>query len=345
MTTLVPVKQIESFALAAYLELGVARADAEKAARLLVESDLVGQDGHGIFRLPQYAGSIRSGRIAANPNIRLVEDGPATALIDGDNGLGHLVMARATDVAIEKARTQGAAWVGVRGSNHAGAASIWASRMLPHDMIGIYLAVGSNNFMAPWGGFERLLGTNPLAFAVPALEEPPIVLDMATSIAANGKVQMARQRGEPIPAGWIIDRQGNPITDSNKAGEGALLPFGEYKGYGLALMIALLAGSLNEAAVGKAADTKTGPTNTGQSVLAVSISRFGDPVAFKRRVDAFAREIRSSGRLPGVDALRLPGERSHNTRLERSKAGVPIPPALRSALDKLADEIGIARLG
>ena len=115
-------------------------------------------------------------------------------------------MARATEIAIEKAKTQGAAWVGVRGSNHAGAASIWASQMLPHDMIGIYLAVGSNNFMAPWGGFERLLGTNPIAFAVPGLEEPPILFDMATSIAANGKVQMAQQRGR-ADAGRLGDRQ------------------------------------------------------------------------------------------------------------------------------------------
>lgn len=344
MTTLIPVKKLEAFALAAYLKLGVERSAAEKAASLLVESDLVGQDGHGIFRLPQYAGNIKAGNIAANANIRVVEDGPATALVDGDNGLGHLVMARATDVAIEKAKSQGAAWVGVRGSNHAGAASIWASRMLPHDMIGVYLAVGSNNFMAPWGGFERLFGTNPIAFAVPTLEEPPIVLDMATSIAANGKVQMARQRGEQIPAGWIIDREGNPITDPTKADQGTLLPVGEYKGYGLALMIGLLAGSLNEAAFGKAADVKAGPSNTGQSVLAISISRFGDATAFKQRVDAAAREIRNSGKLPGVDAIRLPGERSHYTRLERAKSGVPIPPALKAALDKLAGEIGIAPL-
>jgi LDH2 family malate/lactate/ureidoglycolate dehydrogenase len=179
---------------------------------------------------------------------------------------------------------------------------------------------------------------------VPTLEEPPIVLDMATSIAANGKVQMARQRGEQIPAGWIIDREGNPITDPTKADQGTLLPVGEYKGYGLALMIGLLAGSLNEAAFGKAADVKAGPSNTGQSVLAISISRFGDPTAFKQRVDAAAREIRNSGKLPGVDAIRLPGERSHHTRLERAKSGVPIPPALKAALDKLAGEIGIAPL-
>ena len=160
-TSRIPVPALIAFAATAFAKAGVPQPDAAKAGQLLIESDLAGSDGHGIFRLPQYVNGLRSGRIAARPEIRVDIDGPATAHVDGGNGLGHLVMARATEIAIEKAKTQGAAWVGVCASNHAGAASIWASRMLPHDMIGIYLAVGSNNFMAPWGGFERLLGTNP----------------------------------------------------------------------------------------------------------------------------------------------------------------------------------------
>src|SRR5262249_21686653 len=151
--------------------------------------------------------------------IRIVNEAPASALIDGGNGFGHLVMAKVADVAVAKAKTHGTAWVGTRMSNHAGAASVWAAAMLPHDMIGLYFAVGPN-FMAPTGGFERLLGTNPLAIAVPAGDEPPVVLDMATSVAANGKVQMARQRGERVPEGWLIDGQGRPITDPARVDEG-----------------------------------------------------------------------------------------------------------------------------
>ena len=343
-TTRVPVATLIAFAEACFRAAGVPEADAAKAARLLIESDLAGSDGHGIFRLPQYVGGLRSGRVAARPDIRVINDGPATAQVDGGKGLGHLVMARATDVAVEKAKAQGAAWVGVRGSNHAGAASIWASRMLPHDMIGIYLAVGANNFMAPWGGFERLLGTNPIAIAVPALEEPPVVVDMATSIAANGKIQMAQQRGEKLPAGWAIDRHGQPITDPDRVAEGVLLPVGEYKGYALSLMIGLLAAVLNDAAFGREGNTPGLPSNTGQAVLALSISRFGDPVAFKRRVDAVIRDIHNSGRLPGVDAIRLPGERSWHVRQERQREGVPVPPSLRAALDKVAGDVGVARL-
>ena len=344
-TTRAPVSALIAFAASAFAKTGVARDDAEKAARLLIESDLAGSDGHGIFRLAQYANGLKSGRIAASAEIRVLDDGPATAHLDGGNALGHLVMARATEIAIAKAKTQGAGWVGVRGSNHAGAASIWASQMLPHDMIGIYLAVGSNSFMAPWGGFERLLGTNPIAFAVPGLEEPPVVLDMATSIAANGKIQMAQQRGDAMPEGWVIDREGNPITDPNRAGEGVLLPIGDYKGYGLSLMIGLIGATLNGGQFGRDVADQTLASNTGQAVLALSISRFGDPTQFKRRVDQVVRDIRGSGRLPGVEEIRLPGERSHAVRSERLRDGVPIPPGLRAALDKFADGLGMARLG
>ena len=342
-TERVVVSDVIAFAAAVFAKLGVPEADALKAARLLIESDLNGSDGHGIFRLAHYANLLKAGKIDPRGIVRVDIDGPATAHVDGGNALGHLVMARATEIAIEKAKTQGAAWVGVRGSNHAGAASIWASQMLPHDMIGIYLAVGSNSFMAPWGGFERLLGTNPIAFAVPGLDEPPILFDMATSIAANGKVQMAQARGEPMPVGWVIDKEGNPITDPNKANEGVLLPIGDYKGYGLSLMIGLIAATLNGGQFGRDADQSL-PTNTGQAVLALQISRFGDPTEFKRRVDYIARDIRGSGKLPGVEEIRLPGDRAYRVRQERLVRGIPVPPSLRATLDKLAGTIGVERM-
>ncbi len=340
----VPVERLVAFATNAYVKAGVPAHDAAQAARLLVQSDLAGQDWHGMFRLPHYIAGMRNGRIAATADIKVIDQGPGTALVDGANGLGHLVMARASEAAIAKAQVQGVAWVGVRRSNHAGAASIWPSMMLPHDMIGIYLAVGSANFMAPWGGFERLLGTNPIAIAVPAHHEPPVVVDMATSVAANGKVQLARQRGETLPIGWMIDRTGTPITDPQRADEGVLLPAGDYKGYALSLMIGLLAGTLNTAAFGREPEGNAGPSNTGQAVIALAISRFGDPLAFKARIDHVVRDIRGSGRLPGVDAIRLPGERSYAIRQERLANGVPIPSGLCNALDQLADDLAISRL-
>ena len=343
-TPRVSVPQVIGFAATVFAKLGVPAADAAKAARLLIESDLNGSDGHGIFRLAQYANGLKQGKVDPKGEIKVDIDAAATAHIDGGNALGHLVMARATEIAIEKAKTQGAAWVGVRGSNHAGAASIWASQMLPHDMIGIYLAVGSNSFMAPWGGFERLLGTNPIAFAVPGLDEPPILFDMATSIAANGKVQMAQAKGEPMPEGWVIDKAGKPITDPNKAGEGVLLPIGDYKGYGLSLMIGLIGATLNGGQFGRDGDQNL-PSNTGQAVLALSISRFGDVTEFKKRVDYIARDMRGSGKLPGVSEIRLPGDRAYAVRQERMAQGIPVPPSLRAVLDKLAEGLGVPRIG
>jgi LDH2 family malate/lactate/ureidoglycolate dehydrogenase len=164
------------------------------------------------------------------------------ALVDGDNGMGHLVMRFATARAIEKAKQAGVAWVGVKGSNHAGPASLYAGMPPEHGMIGLYLAVGNANHLPAWGGIDMLLSTNPIAVAVPAGEEPAIVLDMATTVAAYGKVKTKAQRGETMPEGWMMDRQGRPLTDPRRANEGFLLPIGGYKGYGLALIFGLLAG-------------------------------------------------------------------------------------------------------
>src|SRR5690606_20015307 len=165
--------------------------------RLMLGADLIGSDAHGIFRLSQYAGWLRAGRINPKPDIRVVQKGPATALVDGDNGMGHLVMARAAQLAIEMARESGVAWVGARRSNHAGAGALYASMPVEHGMVGIYMAVSSANHMAPWGGAEQLLGTNPIAFGIPAGEEPPVIFDMATSVAAFGKIRTHALENKP----------------------------------------------------------------------------------------------------------------------------------------------------
>ena len=343
-----PAERLRGFVERVMLALGMPAEDAAIAAAAMIESDLSGADGHGIFRLPQYARRIQAGGMNLRPEMRVKRGGPSAAIVDGDNGLGHLVMTRATDLAVEMAGATGAAWVGVRGSNHAGAASVWAARMLPHDMIGIYIAIGNANHLAPWGGIDRLLSTNPIAIAVPAFEEPPVVLDMATTVAAYGKVKLAAQRGEPMPEGWMIDREGRPLTDAARAEEGLLLPSGGYKGYALAFLFGLLAGTLNDAAFG--ADTidfnqdDLTPTNTGQAVLAISIARLGDVAAFKRRVDAVVRQMRASATLPGVDRIRVPGEGRHSFREERGLTGIPVPARLVAALAKLAQDLDVAPL-
>ena len=188
-------RDLESFVARALTAVGLPASDAEQVAQLMILADLRGSDGHGIFRLSQYIRRIRAGGMNLRPNIHVVQETDATALVDGDNGMGHLVMRFATGVAIEKAGRSGIGWVGVQRSNHAGPAALYAMMPLEHNMIGIYLAVGSANHMPPWGGVELLLSTNPIAFAIPASEEPPIVLDIATSVAAYGKVKTKAQRG------------------------------------------------------------------------------------------------------------------------------------------------------
>jgi LDH2 family malate/lactate/ureidoglycolate dehydrogenase len=282
------------------------------------------------------------------PNIRAVQETVATALVDGDNGMGHLVMQLAAQVAIKKAERVGIGWVGVRQSNHAGPAALYAMMPLERDMIGIYIAVGSANHMPPWGGIELLLSTNPIAFAIPALEEPPIVLDIATSVTAYGNVKTKAQRGEPMPEGWMIDALGRPLTDPKRAEEGFLLPIGGYKGYGLALVFGLLAGTMNGAAFGRDVidfnKDDTTPTNTGQVIVALDIARFSLVEGFKRKVDEVIRDFRNSKRMPGVDQIRLPGEQSHATWLDRSALGVPINDALLNTLEQVATELAVEGL-
>src|SRR5436305_5632945 len=324
-------------------------ADAEIAAGLVVEADLRGSDTHGVIRLPLYMRRLKAGGINARPHIRIVEERPGTALVDGDNGMGHLVMRFAAMTAIEKAKAAGVAWVGARMSNHAGPAALYAMMPLAHDMIGIYLAVGSNNHLPPWGSSENWLGTNPIAIAIPADGEPPIVLDMAPTVAAFGKVRLKMQRGEELPVGWMIGRDGKPLTDPKRAEEGLLLPIGDYKGYGLSLIVGLLAGTLNQAAFGReVVDFVKEPgraTNTGHAIVALSIEAFAPAAVFKRQVDAAVRAMRAAQRLPGVDRIWLPGEQSHLKRQDRTKNGIPMPKSLRENLNAAARDLAIAPLG
>jgi L-2-hydroxycarboxylate dehydrogenase (NAD+) len=343
---------LRTFTEKAFQQVGVPAEDASTIAALMLEADLQGSDGHGIFRLPQYIRRIRAGGANPRPRIRVERERAAMALVNGDNGMGHLAMSYAANLAIDKARAAGSAWVGVRWSNHAGPASLYARMPLRHGMIGMYFAVGNANHLPPWGGVEMLLSTNPVAVAIPAGKEPPIVLDMATTVAAFGKVKTRAQRGEPMPEGWMVDREGRPLTDPKRMNEGFLLPLGGheggYKGYGMALVFGLLAGTLNNAAMGRDvvdfnADDAT-PTNTGQAILAIDVSAFDDVEKFRERVDELARDIRSSERMKGFERIFLPGEQSHERRAERTRLGVPVPPALLSSLNQLGEKLGIGRL-
>src|SRR5580700_4677988 len=345
---LVEIAKIVEFITRALSAAGIPPQDAGQVAALMAEADARGGDAHGVFRLPQYVKQIQSGAVNPRPDIRIVNNQPGSALVDGDNALGHLVMKRATELAIEKARQCGVAWVGTRRSNHAGPAQLYPRMIAEQNMIGLYFCVGNTNLVPPWGGTEVLLSTNPIAIAVPALRHPVISLDMATTNTAFGKIRLKAQRGEPMPEGWMIDRQGKPLTDPKRASEGFLLPIGGPKGYGLALMIGLLAGTLNGAAFGRdvvdyTVDSKT-PSNTGQAIVALDIATFADVQTFKQNVDELWEVMKSSPTLPGVDEVRLPGERSEQIYRERMAHGVPLSDGQRKILDELADRLQVQRL-
>jgi L-2-hydroxycarboxylate dehydrogenase (NAD+) len=346
--TRVTFDQLNHFIGQTMLALGLPPEDAATVARLMAQADLQGSDGHGVIRIPQYARRILAGGVNTTPNIRVKEERLATALLDGDNGMGHLVMQRAADMAIDKARRCGIAWVGSQFSNHAGPASLYARMPLAHDMIGLYFAVGNANHLPPWGGLDMLLSTNPIAVAIPTQEETPIVLDMATTVAAYGKVKAKAQRGEMMPEGWMIDRQGQPLLDPKRSEEGFLMPIGGYKGYGLSLIVGLLAGTLNGAAMGKAVidfnKDDASVTNTGQAIAVIDPAAFGDIGEFKARVDTLVRELRASERMPGVERIWLPGEQSEAKRQDYTAHGIPIAPALTQQLNQVADRLKVPRL-
>jgi L-2-hydroxycarboxylate dehydrogenase (NAD+) len=348
MTVGVPYGRLRDFIASAFEKAGMPAPDAQTVASLMAEADLQGSDGHGVIRLPQYLRRIRAGGINLKPDIRVERERAGMALIDGGNAMGHLVMKRAAELAIEKARVAGVAWVGAHRSNHAGPASLYARMPLAHDMLGLYFAVGNANHLPPWGGLDLLLSTNPIAAAIPARDEAPVVLDMATTVAAYGKVKALAAKGGSMPEGWMIDREGRPLTDPKRAEEGFLLPIGGYKGYGLALVVGLLAGTLNGAAMGRDVidfnkDHVT-PTNTGQAIVAIDPAAFGDLDEFKSAVDRVVRDLRASERLPGVERIWTPGEQSHLKRAAQSRDGIAIAPALRQTLARLAADIGIEPL-
>ena len=237
------------------------------------------------------------------------------------------------------------AWVGTFNGNHAGAGAIYSSMPLDKDMIGMYMTVANANHMAPWGGVELILGTNPISIAIPAGEEPPVVLDIATTMTSYGKIKMAAQKGESIPVGWMIDRKGQPLTDPKRSSEGFILPIGGYKGYGLNVVIGMLAGVLNGAAFGRnVVDFNKDPAavnNSGHMIFAMRVDNFQPVEAFKEEMDRVIREIRDSERMDNVDRIWMPGEMEHQRILERKEKGIPLAPVVIANLNRLAAELNL----
>ena len=339
------VERLEAFIRSVLGAYDVSEEHARTCAARMIEADLRGMHGHGIYRLPGYCRRIETGGYNLRPSVRIQRETPVSALVDGDNGLGQVVVTFAVELAIRKAKQNGLAWIGIRGSNHAGAGGVYAALGLPHDLISMYMAIGNANHMPPWGGVDLLLSTNPVAYAIPTGEEPPIVLDMATTVASYGKVKVTAQKGETLPVGWMMDRNGQALTDPKRINEGFLLPIGGHKGFGLNFIIGALAGVLNSAYFGSEVidfnkDFLT-PTNSGQVYFAMRPDLFRDLTEFKAEMDERIREIRNSTPMKGAEPIRLPGEMALRREQRMRAEGVPVASQVLDQLRQIAQKLDL----
>src|SRR3712207_3994940 len=300
--------------------------DASIVADSLVQANLRGVDSHGVARVGIYVKRLEMGLVNPRPNVEVAREGAGTLLVDGDNGMEQVVGVRAIDLGLDKAKESGGVSVGVRRSNHYGAGAYYVQRAVDRDTVAFAYS-NAPPTMAPWGGVDPYVGTNPYAFGVPAGKHPPIILDMATSIVARGKIILAAQKGESIPEGWAIDKHGNETTDAQEALEGSVLPFGGPKGYALSLMIDIMAGTLTGAGFGPRVtslyDNFDEPQDVGAFFQLIDIGQFADPDAFKANIDRMIEEIKASRKSAGTEEIFLPGEIEYRMEQEREASGIP----------------------
>jgi len=282
--------------------------------------------------------------IDPHAEIQKVSESDATVLIDGNNNFGAVVGSRALEIALSKAKQHGASLVGVKGSNHFGTGAYYALKAIEQGMVLLVMSNASQT-MPPTGGIRPFIGTNPLAVGVPAGQEMPFVLDMATSLVARGKIIVAAQKGENIPLGWAIDKDGNPTTDANAALEGSVLPVGGPKGYAISMFIDILCGVLTGAGFGKYVNNMyenwEQPQNVGHMFLAVDINRFIPLEMFKRRMDQYIREIKQEPKAPGVHEILIPGEIEYRRTREQKETGIELPYKVVRELTEIGERYGI----
>ncbi len=316
---------------------GVSERDAGIVTDVLVEANLRGHDSHGVVRIPGWVEGLEAGAINAHSAPRLVRETAGSALMDGDRGLGPVVATAACACAAGKAKQAGIGMVSVRSASHIGMLQYYTLELAAGGLIGVAMT-NTEPGMAPHGGIDRVIGTNPLSVAIPG-REAPVVLDMSTSVAARGRIVLARDRGEEIPAGWAVDSEGNPTTDPAAALEGALLPAGGAKGSGLAIIVDLLTGALAGAAVTtgvKGTFVMDRESTKGDLFLAIDPEAVGEREAFLDRVEELKRDVRACRPAPGTKQVYLPGEPETECRERRLKDGIPIEEELADELERLA---------
>lgn len=349
--------QLLEFSKNIFLKIGCSEADAVLAAEVLVAADARGIDSHGVARLGGYVRLWEAGRVNATPHIRILHETPSTATIDGDAGLGLVVAPKAMQVAIDKAKQVGTGWVSVGNSNHFGIAGFHAMMALPHDMIGIAMT-NASALVAPTFSVEKMLGTNPVAVAIPAKEQPAFVADFATTTASNGKLEILQRKQAPAPMGWVQDEAGNQTSDAAiLKNNGAMLPLGgdrehgSHKGYALGSIVDIFSAVLSGGSYGPWAPPFPAyiamPANMpgkglGHFFGAMRIDAFRPADEFKEHMDRWIRRFRASKPVNPAQQVLIPGDPERETEADRMKNGIPVFDAVVKDLRTLEEKFGIA---
>lgn len=353
--TLIPHKVLSDFSAEVFMHFGVSERDAIQAADVLSKADVRGIDSHGVARLRTYVDMFRIGRINPKPHIKIVRERKSVATVDGDSGLGLVVGPKANEIAMDKASQFGSGWVSVCNTNHYGIASYYPLKALDRNLIG-WSMTNSSRVVVPLWGAERRLGTNPIAIAFPAYRNPPIVIDLATSVVAFGKVEIANRQKKAIPLGWIIDEHGKPSNDPEDIYKGGLLPLGGtremggHKGYCLSVMVDILCCVLSGANWGPFAPpfalfeevpTQSVGKGIGHFFGAMDIDGFEDIEVFKKRIDHWIEVFRDTKPASGHDAVLIPGDPEHEQEKIRTTSGVPVIDAVVNDLLLISRETGV----
>jgi LDH2 family malate/lactate/ureidoglycolate dehydrogenase len=347
---------LSAFTKDIFRKLGLPLKDIDLATNVLLSADVRGIDSHGIARLSGYARLIEAGRANPKPEVKIVYETPSTATVDGDSGLGLVVAPFAMKVAIEKAKQVGTGWVSVKNSNHYGIAAHHAMMALEHDMIGISMT-NASALVAPTFSMERMLGTNPICVVVPAGEEPPFVADMATTTAANGKLEILQRKNMPTPAGWVQDKEGNSCTDAHTLKQGgALLPLGSdrerssHKGYALGSIVDIFSAVLSGANYGPWVPPFPAyvpmPQNMpgegiGHFFGAMRVDGFRPADEFKQHMDNWIKRFRNAKPVNPEQPVLIPGDVEREMEAERMSAGIPLHEAVIGDLKSLAEKLGV----
>ena len=327
-----------------FSKVGVPSDQAALIAQTIVEADLRGIGSHGVLRLPAYIHRALAGTMTPYTELKILRDRGASILVDAQHGFGQIAATFAMREAINRAETSGVSFVAVRNAGHIGMAAYYAMLALPRMMIGV-ISANAAPCMAPWGGTIPLLGTNPICVAIPTGGDMDIVLDMASSVVARGKIRLAANTGKAIPYGWALDAKGLPTDDPVEGLKGTLLPIGGHKGYGLALVVDVLSGVLTGSSYGPnivSMDEIKTSVSAGFVCQALDIAAFADLDQFQSDIQALIEGIRNSPCAAGVDRIYLPGEIEWLNKQERLERGIPVPDSLLRELNNLARELDLS---